>query len=63
MVYYRWVVFYLADPTLARHLLATVWVVGSFEFAFKGLEYIGIGIGIPRNLSTIKSILFLYHST
>lgn len=28
--------FYLADPTLARHLLATVWVAGSFEFCFPG---------------------------
>jgi hypothetical protein len=39
----------LADPNMAHLFLARVLVAGSFVFAFRGLEYIGIGIGIPRN--------------
>jgi len=46
--------FCLADPNMARHFSATVWVAGSFVFPFQGLEYIGIGIGIPRNYELIS---------
>jgi hypothetical protein len=48
--------FCLADPNMARHFSAMVWVAGSFVFPFQGLEYIGIGIGIgiPRNYELIS---------
>lgn len=39
---------------MARHFSAMVWVAGSFVFPFEGLEYIVIGIGIPRNYELIS---------